>query len=734
MQSFFPEMNVKLETQKLPWKTLARIDSRLLGKYVDSEGVEAHKIHCDEEKTQLCNVAKLVESFLDDQYQKSLRIVSYDLVNYIPSQAFSQLGLFAKKEVKRGNLVEGISGFLSELPDSEHIAGVNDFSLITRSTNLKATYLMLGPISFINSSCKPNAKYDLSGSVARCLAVCDINVGDEITVKYDVNFFGNFNEFCLCKHPSKHGDPLVDKLPKRKRDHEKQKGSRNKENKDVPTVKKKKLIKKSVQVDLRHRFKGNVIFVTEMESSSGSSDEEFRQVSYQEIYGSLDCRRDSISSRDFSNSLNLSRVSFELPRSNNDSFVPLAPLAHVCSTPLRDEEQIALQSFEPQVHDDDEISDTPEDYFENIEVELFDGSDFSTNDFFRAFEVVARQNNFTGVARRQVLKLFSGFLPSPNNLFEPVQRELLPSTTTFKDGESSFIAIQLIPQLKKILKNNCSFIKKSWLKECNWSSGKIDIKTNEIYLNMNIDGVALFKSRNFSVWPVWIEVFNLPEKVRSKFENHALLGIWKGHSKPNWSYFLQKIAIEMELFLSSTVFVEAIGLCVFKFLFLICDMPATAAVCLVQQFNGYYGCPYCYSPGIYQSKRMIYPVQEKLSERKNCEYLENARLKRFGVKGISPLNRFFPIPWYVPVDPMHQVFLGSAKVLTSVLISKLKNKNLFDQSMLKCLVPYDSLHKPKTISDLKMWKAADFKLFFFHLGPLLLFEKICSNESLVESF
>ena len=135
---------------------------------------------------------------------------------------------------------------MSTLPDSEHIAGVNDFSLITRSTNLKATPLMLGPKSFINSSCKPNAKFDLSGSVARCLAVCDINVGDEKSVKYDVNFFGSFNEFCLCKHPSKHGDPLVDKLPKRKRDHEKQKGSRNKENKDVPTVEKKGIKQKKV--------------------------------------------------------------------------------------------------------------------------------------------------------------------------------------------------------------------------------------------------------------------------------------------------------------------------------------------------------------------------------------------------------------------------------------------------------------------------------------------------------
>ena len=95
-----------------------------------------------------------------------------------------------------------------------------------------------------------------------------------------------------------------------------------------------------------------------------------------------------------------------------------------------------------------------------------------------------------------------------------------------------------------------------------------------------------------------------------------------------------------------------------------------ASVCMVQQFNGYYGCPYSYIHGSHQFNRMIYSVDEEITERANSDYEQNAALKRFGVKGNSPLSKFFPIPWNVPVDPMHQVFLRAAKVLTAALISK----------------------------------------------------------------
>ena len=53
---------------------------------------------------------------------------------------------------------------------------------------------------------------------------------------------------------------------------------------------------------------------------------------------------------------------------------------------------------------------------------------------------------------------------------------------------------------------------------------------------MIIDGAAVFKSRNFALWPLWVEVLNLPEKIRGMFSNHALVGMWHARGKPNWDF------------------------------------------------------------------------------------------------------------------------------------------------------------------------------------------------------
>ena len=161
---------------------------------------------------------------------------------------------------------------------------------------------MLGPISFINSSCKPNSKYDIKGSVVRCLAITDIKVGEEITVKYDTIFFGDFNEFCLCKHKLGHGNPLADELPKRKRIQKRKMENSFDNRRVVEPAKKKKLCKKNVVVDLRYRFKRNVIVFESDDSTSESSEEEFSKISYEELYGSLQLGTSFGSSRDADNS------------------------------------------------------------------------------------------------------------------------------------------------------------------------------------------------------------------------------------------------------------------------------------------------------------------------------------------------------------------------------------------------------------------------------------------------
>ena len=295
--------------------------------------------------------------------------------------------------------------------------------------------------------------------------------------------------------------------------------------------------------------------------------------------------------------------------------------------------------------------------------------------------------------------------------------------------------MNLLQQLKRILSCNATFVKKSWSSACSWNIGKTNYHESEILLNMNIDGAAVFTSRNFAVWPVWVEILNLPEKIKGIFSNHALVGMWHGRGKPNWDFLLKKVAIEIEIFLSNKVYVEKLGFCSFKFLFLVCDMPAKAAVCCVQQFNGYYGCPQCYIRGFHQNNRMIYKVNEPLILRIESDYLENARLKQFGVKSRSPLNTFFSMPSSVPIDPMHQVFLGAAKILSKALVAKMNSfKVEIDVYLKNCMVPFESLNKAKSIKEIKLWKAADYKLFFFHLAPLILLSCGPSESLLVECF
>ena len=152
-------MSSSVETRNYNWKTLAWVEARLTRTYIDSDNFLYHKILLEDEEGTRENSE--LQNFLEEQYQSSRRIVSFEQINYVPSAGFKQLGVLSKQENVAGEDINGLSGFLSELPDSDHVEGYNDVSLITRSRKLRQTFLMLGPISFINSSCRPNARYEI---------------------------------------------------------------------------------------------------------------------------------------------------------------------------------------------------------------------------------------------------------------------------------------------------------------------------------------------------------------------------------------------------------------------------------------------------------------------------------------------------------------------------------------------------------------------------------------------
>jgi histone-lysine N-methyltransferase SUV420H len=107
----------------------------------------------------------------------------------------------ARKFIKKGEVVKYLCG-IQVVMTSEEEADValrkRDFSIVISSRN-KAASLFLGPARFANHDCGANARLMTCGVAGmEIIAIRDIEVGDEITVTYGENYFGEDNCECLC--------------------------------------------------------------------------------------------------------------------------------------------------------------------------------------------------------------------------------------------------------------------------------------------------------------------------------------------------------------------------------------------------------------------------------------------------------------------------------------------------------------------------------------------------------
>ena len=259
--------------------------------------------------------------------------------------------------------------------------------------------------------------------------------------------------------------------------------------------------------------------------------------------------------------------------------------------------------------------------------------------------------------------------------------------------------IDLIPQLNRIVKKNISYIQQSWSNLCNWETPTDAFCKSELQLVFNTDGAPIFKSSKLSVWPTWVQIFNLPPVLRSSYSNICLLALWYGESKPDFDDMLQRVCLELESFSNGVLF-ESIGRVFLRYRSIVCEEV---------------------------SKPFI--LREKNTFQACGELAEKRRIAVNGVKSITPLSKFFNSPWDFVIDPMHQVCLGTAKILSKFLISLAKGGTLKELENLvsNCKIPFDILHRTKNLKDLTFWKAFDFKLFFFHIGPLVFDNLNVSN-------
>ena len=75
---------------------------------------------------------------------------------------------------------------------------------------------------------------------------------------------------------------------------------------------------------------------------------------------------------------------------------------------------------------------------------------------------------------------------------------------------------------------------------------KQKVHQNELSLLWNCDGVPVFKSSSFSIWPLQCVINELPYKLQR--EHVMLVGLWFGQSKPRIDTFLKRLFMKLIVF------------------------------------------------------------------------------------------------------------------------------------------------------------------------------------------
>lgn len=107
----------------------------------------------------------------------------------------------ARRYIKKGQPIEYLSGIqvlISPKEEDEISKRKKDFSIVVSSRS-KCASLFMGPARFANHDCDANAQLKItSQSMIEIYATKNIEAGDEITVTYGDNYFGENNSECLC--------------------------------------------------------------------------------------------------------------------------------------------------------------------------------------------------------------------------------------------------------------------------------------------------------------------------------------------------------------------------------------------------------------------------------------------------------------------------------------------------------------------------------------------------------
>ncbi|XP_077256605.1 uncharacterized protein LOC143894311 [Temnothorax americanus] len=239
---------------------------------------------------------------------------------------------------------------------------------------------------------------------------------------------------------------------------------------------------------------------------------------------------------------------------------------------------------------------------------------------------------------------------------------------------------------------------------------------------INIDGLPISKSSNSALWPILCS----DTVLKSVF----IVGAYYGQTKPQCNNDFLRHFVDEAISLSNTgLFYNGIKVKI-NFHGLICDAPAKAFILSIKNHNGYNSCTRCTITGEYLDGRLCFPATKIVDALRTNEDFANNKYNDFQT-GETILKQIpnFGLISSVLLDSMHLIFLGVVKKLILLWVKGPRTVQLSQQLLnqisgallnLQNSVPNDFVRRPRSLKDVKLWKATEFRQFLLYTGPVVL--------------
>ncbi|KAK3921762.1 Nuclear distribution protein PAC1 [Frankliniella fusca] len=464
----------------------------------------------------------------------------------------------------------------------------------------------------------------------------------------------------------------------------------------------------------------------------------------------------------------------------------------------------------PQYADMNMCVDSTADYFEQPmeqsdiplpqEDKIYPEALLSLKESMTAILSFAKSEKISGAGLGRLLSLIKLHLPEENNffkssddLFKVLAQQDEPISVFYfcsnclKDRSSStdlcdvctddsrsvqyYVSLPILPQIRKLYRrpgflHDIQYRKRRTKQNPNnvedvydgelYKAAEQDIlsELTNISLMWNTDGLQIFNSTSFSLWPWYFVVNELPPEKRYLSENMLIAGIWGSATKPHPNVYLKPIHRDVKL-LEKGIKVQFYGdvswhlirgcvLCG------TCDAPARALFMNMKIHSGFYSCPVCYLRGekADNTSPTVFPYEEGVKLRNLDDYYQEVKYavdnkvlintalqndnKCCGVKGPTLLSYLVPNFFSaMAIDSMHCVYLGVMRQLLHLFFDKIHNTNkepfsiytkieLVSSRLKHATPPHYLQRNPQTIEKLIYWKASELRSFLFNLSVCVL--------------